>query len=161
MGYRQLFPIVPLHRLTDPQTDFATLVDVTCDSDGKIDQFVDLRDVRETLELPEWRDGEEYYLGIFLVGAYQEVMGSHHNLFGIPDEALVEIDESGFHIRQAIRGSKIQDMIEFARYDAAHLSDQFSSRLEQQIALKKLERSTADKLLNEFRSASNARTYLE
>ncbi len=74
MGYRQLFPIVPLHRLTDPQTDFATLVDVTCDSDGKIDQFVDLRDVRETLELPEWRDGEEYYLGIFLVGAYQEVM---------------------------------------------------------------------------------------
>jgi len=70
----QLFPVVPLHRLQDAKIDFATLVDVTCDSDGKIDKFVDLRDVKETLELPEWKEGNDYFLGIFLIGAYQEVM---------------------------------------------------------------------------------------
>ncbi len=155
----QLFPIVPLHRLTDPVTDFATLVDVTCDSDGKIDQFVDLRDVRETLELPEWRDGEAYYLGIFLVGAYQEVMGSHHNLFGIPDEALVEIDKDGFHVRAAIRGSEIQDMVSFARYDVDVLASQFEKQLNEKARTgSNLDVSS---LLSEYKKFALGRTYLD
>jgi arginine decarboxylase len=157
----QLFPIVPLHRLTDSVTDFATLVDVTCDSDGKIDQFVDLRDVRETLELPEWKEGQEYYLGIFLVGAYQEVMGSHHNLFGIPDEALVEIDETGIHIRQTIRGSTISDMVDFAHYDVKDLLTQFESQLQQHHSAGKLDSAACKQLLQLYENGGSYRTYLE
>ncbi len=100
---RQLFPIVPIHRLDEKPTDYATLVDVTCDSDGKIDRFVDLKDVKQTLELHNWHESAPYYLGIFLVGAYQEVMGSHHNLFGHPNEAHIVIDNDGrFHVTKII-----------------------------------------------------------
>ena len=87
----QLFPIMPIHRLNEHPTDYATMVDVTCDSDGRIDRFVDLRDVKETLEVHPFT-GDSYYFAIFLVGAYQEVMGSYHNLFGLPTEAQVVID---------------------------------------------------------------------
>jgi arginine decarboxylase len=157
----QLFPIMPLHRLKDEVTDFATLVDVTCDSDGKIDKFVDLRDVRETLELPEWRDGEDYYLGIFMVGAYQEVMGSHHNLFGAPDEVIVEVDEDGFMITSAIRGSKIVDMVQFAHYDVDELSKQFNNRIEAAMKSGSIDEAAKKALLKEYQSAANSRTYLE
>ena len=103
----QLFPVIPLHRLQESKVDFATLVDVTCDSDGKIDKFVDLKDVKETLELPEWRENEDYYIGLFLLGAYQEVMGSFHNLFGLPNEAQVFMEADGrFHISKIVPGSK-------------------------------------------------------
>ncbi|MEZ6136882.1 MAG: biosynthetic arginine decarboxylase [Pirellulaceae bacterium] len=117
---RQLFPIVPIHRLDEKPTDFATLVDVTCDSDGKIDRFVDIKDVKQTLELHNWDPAEPYYLGIFLIGAYQEVMGSHHNLFGHPNEAHIAIDAEGrFHVTKIVPGSRIDDMMQFARYDTA------------------------------------------
>ena len=157
----QLFPVAPLHRLNDPQTDLATLVDVTCDSDGKIDKFVDLKDVRETLELPEWIDGEPYYLGIFMVGAYQEVMGSHHNLFGIPDEAMIEITDDGFSVQSVVRGSSIGDMVEFAEYNAEELAASFSARLQHSVAEKKLDADVAPELLARYKAAANYRTYLE
>ena len=92
----QLFPIVPIHRLKEPATEFVTLVDITCDSDGRMDKFVDLHDVKQVLEIHAF-DGSPYYLGIFLVGAYQEIMGNNHNLFGRPNEAHVVVDKGGVY----------------------------------------------------------------
>lgn len=157
----QLFPIVPLHRLHEPTTDFATLVDVTCDSDGKIDKFVDLRDVKETLELPEWKEGKEYYLGIFLVGAYQEVMGSHHNLFGMPSEAIVELDADGsYTISHVHRGSPVRDMVQFANYDPDELVSQFTERVYRQVEDKHLSPELAEELVTAYREAATWTTYL-
>ncbi len=158
----QLFPIMPLHRLNEPIKDFATLVDVTCDSDGKIDKFVDLKDVKETLELPEWRAGEDYFLGIFLVGAYQEVMGSHHNLFGIPNEAqIVTDDNSTYQVTHCVEGSVIRDMVIFAKYEPESLIALFRSRLEDQVAKGSFDIQTADRLVSEYEKAADWSTYLE
>lgn len=159
---RQLFPIVPIHRLNEPLEDFATFVDVTCDSDGKIDRFVDLKDDRETLDMPRWRDGEPYFLAIFLVGAYQEVMGSFHNLFGMPSEAHVTIDTEGvFHITKLIPGSRISDMLQFARYDQATLVETFRRRLQMQVEAGKLNADAAARLAGEYDRAAQGTTYLE
>lgn len=158
----QLFPVVPLHRLQDPKIDFATLVDVTCDSDGKIDKFVDLRDVKETLELPEWKEGQDYYLGIFLVGAYQEVMGSYHNLFGLPNEAQIHIESDGrFHVSKIVPGSKIQDMVSFARYDISGLQEGFQKRIKALVVGGQLDEQVASRLAREYENAAGWTTYLD
>ena len=91
---KQLFPIMPIHRLNEAPTRRAVLGDITCDSDGKIDQFIDLRDVRNTLELHPY-NGQPYYLGAFLLGAYQEILGDLHNLFGDTNAVHVSLDEDG------------------------------------------------------------------
>lgn len=159
---RQLFPIVPIHRLNEPLQDFATFVDVTCDSDGKIDRFVDLKDERETLNMPKWRDGEPYYLAIFLVGAYQEVMGSFHNLFGLPNEAHVTMDVGGaFHITKLVQGSRISDMLQFARYDQPTLVEAFRRKLQLQAEAGQLNSDTAARLAGEYDRAAQGTTYLD
>lgn len=158
----QLFPVVPLHRLQESVVDFATLVDVTCDSDGKIDKFVDLKDVKETLELPQWRENEDYYLGLFLVGAYQEVMGSFHNLFGLPNEAQIFMETDGrFHISKIVPGSKIQDMVGFARYESQHLQGAFSKRINRLVENGKCSAEKAEELIRQYTAASSWTTYLE
>lgn len=159
---RQLFPIVPIHRLNEKPTDYATLVDVTCDSDGKIDRFVDLKDVKQTLELHNWDPNDPYYLGIFLIGAYQEVMGSHHNLFGHPNEAHIAIDSDGrFHVTKIVAGSTINDMMQFARYEHAQLSESYRRQLTSQVTEGKLTKEAADGLLQEFEAVAGQSTYLE
>lgn len=159
---RQLFPIVPLHRLDEPLADFATFVDVTCDSDGKIDDFVDLKDERKTLNLPQWNESEPYYLGIFLVGAYQEVMGSFHNLFGLPNEAHVVIDEAGrYHVTKLVTGSRIAEMLQFARYDQNQLVESFRRRLLTQAEAGRLTPEAAAHLAGEYDRAAGGMTYLE
>lgn len=159
---RQLFPIVPIHKLDEKPTDYATLVDVTCDSDGKIDRFVDLKDVKQTLELHNWDPGDDYYLGIFLVGAYQEVMGSHHNLFGHPNEAHISIDNDGrYHVTKIIPGSRIDDMMQFARYDVAQLAESYKRQLSSQVSAGGLSQVEADSLLQEYEQVAGRSTYLE
>lgn len=158
----QLFPIVPIHRLGESNLDFATLVDVTCDSDGKIDKFVDFRDVKETLELPEWKDNEDFYLGLFLVGAYQEVMGSYHNLFGVPDEAQVNItDTDQFEVTKLVPGSTIEDMVRFAHYDVNTLHNGFEKLIEQRAAQGILDSEKAAQIVEQYKVASKWGTYLE
>jgi arginine decarboxylase len=159
---KQLFPIVPIHRLNESPTDFSTLVDVTCDSDGKIDKFVDLKDVKETLELHNWKDGQEYYLGLFLTGAYQEVMGSHHNLFGNPSEAQVIIDNDGrYHVTKLITGSRVNDMLIFARYDKNQLLESFRKQLSARVESGSLTRETAEQLAKDYEAGAGKGTYLE
>ncbi len=158
----QLFPVIPLHRLQEAKVDFATLVDVTCDSDGKIDKFVDLKDVKETLELPEWRENEDYYIGLFLLGAYQEVMGSYHNLFGLPNEAQVFMESDGrFHVSKIVPGSRIQDMVAFARYDVPHLQEAFSNRIRSAIEAGLCPFEKGDALIQQYAHAAQWTTYLE
>lgn len=158
----QLFPVIPLHRLQESKVDFATLVDVTCDSDGKIDKFVDLKDVKETLELPEWRENEDYYLGLFLLGAYQEVMGSGHNLFGLPNEAQIFMESDGrFHVSKIVPGSRIQEMVSFARYDVPHLQEAFSKRIRAAVESGSCPKENGEKLIQQYASAALWTTYLE
>ncbi|XZE43202.1 biosynthetic arginine decarboxylase [Pirellulaceae bacterium SH467] len=158
----QLFPVVPIHRLHESRLDFATLVDVTCDSDGKIDKFVDLKDVKETLELPEWKENEDYYLGLFLVGAYQEVMGSYHNLFGVPNEAQVMMEGADqFRIAKIVPGSRISDMVSFAHYDVDFLQNQLALKIQNRIQEGCLDEATGKHLLEQYRAAAAWNTYLD
>ena len=159
---KQLFPIVPLHRLDEPSVDFATLVDVTCDSDGKIDHFVDLRDDKETLELPHFKDDQPYYLAIFLIGAYQEVMGSFHNLFGLPNEAQVVMDADGrYHITKLVNGSRITDMLAFAKYDQNQLVEAFRKKLTAEAEAGRLTAEAAATIAGQYDRAAGRTTYLE
>jgi len=120
----QLFPIAPIHRLDERPTVQATLVDITCDSDGKVDDFIDLEDVRRTLSLHPLREGQPYYIGAFMVGAYQDIMGDLHNLFGRVNEAHVFLEddaEDGFYIEEAIPGYTVDRILGMIQYNAEDL----------------------------------------
>src|SRR3989454_6581986 len=120
----QLFPIMPIHRLTTPPDRNGIIVDITCDSDGKISKFTDLQDVRETLPLHRITPGEIYYLGVFMVGAYQDIMGDLHNLFGRVTEVHVFLDpdeESGWYIEEVIEGSTIGEVLAMTQWDNVEL----------------------------------------
>ena len=113
----QLFPVVPLHRHNEQPTRRAILADITCDSDGKIDRFCDLKDVKRTLELHPLRPNDPYYIGFFLVGAYQEILGDMHNLFGDPNIVHVDLDESGRpRITHVVRGDRTQEVLSYVEY---------------------------------------------
>ena len=117
---------------TKPQLE-STLVDITCDSDGKVSKYIDLNDVRETLPLHELRDGEPYYLGIFLTGAYQDIMGDIHNLFGRVNEVHVFLDadeESGFYIEEEIPGQTIGEVLAMTQYDWRDLEKRMKAQID-------------------------------
>ncbi len=118
----QLFPVLPLHRLDEKPRRRATIADITCDSDGKIDRFIDLRDVKRTLELHSLRPEEPYYIGIFLVGAYQEILGDMHNLFGDPNIVHVDVDAHGRpRLTHVVRGDRVQEVLSYVEYFEADL----------------------------------------
>ncbi len=157
----QLFPIMPIHRLNEQPTDYATFVDITCDSDGHIDKFVDLKDVKDVLELHPFT-GDPYYIAIFLVGAYQEVMGSYHNLFGQPNEAHVVIDKDGsYHITKIVQGSRVGDMISFARYDRKQAWEGFARLARARVNAGLMTQDDADALMHQYEEKINRYTYLE
>jgi arginine decarboxylase len=157
----QLFPIMPIHRLNEQPTDYATFVDLTCDSDGHIDKFVDLKDVKEVLELHPFT-GDPYYIAIFLVGAYQEIMGSNHNLFGRPNEAQVIIDTDGrYHIKKIVQGSRIGDMLTAARYDKGQAWESIQRMIGTRVAGGFLSEDEAGSLMKQYESDINRYTYLE
>ena len=158
----QLFPIVPIHRLNEVPTDRATLVDITCDSDGVVDKFVDLHDVKEVLEVHDLKPGEPYYLAMMLVGAYQEVMGNFHNLFGTTNEAHIIIDKDGeYHISKVIHGSPVGEMLTFARYEQEFLQKGFRKLLNREIKKGKLTEDKADLLLEDYDGFYHSYTYLD
>jgi arginine decarboxylase len=158
----QLFPIVPIHRLNEVPTDRATLVDITCDSDGVVDKFVDLHDVKEVLEVHDLKPGEPYYLAMMLVGAYQEVMGNFHNLFGTTNEAHIIIDKDGeYHISKVIHGSPVGEMLTFARYEQEFLQKGFRKLLNREIKKGKLTEDKADLLLENYDGFYHSYTYLD
>ncbi|HEX8634747.1 MAG TPA: biosynthetic arginine decarboxylase [Pyrinomonadaceae bacterium] len=156
----QLFPIVPIHRLNKPPTAYATLCDITCDSDGVVDKFVDLHDVKQVLELHPLIAGEPYYLAFLLVGAYQEVMGNNHNLFGTPNEAHIHIDEDGYLIKKVLRGMTVGEAVETARYEPGQLHDGFRRQVRQRIKQGELTEAEGAELVEFYESRADAYTYL-
>jgi arginine decarboxylase len=156
----QLFPIVPIHRLNKKPTAFATLCDITCDSDGIVDKFVDLHDVKQVLELHELIPDEPYYIAFMLVGAYQEVMGNNHNLFGVPNEAHVHIDEDGYLIKKVVQGTTIGDALKRARYERGQLHDSFRRQVAQRVKKNDLTEAEGAEMVDYYESRFDAYTYL-
>jgi arginine decarboxylase len=156
----QLFPIVPIHGLNKQPTEYATLCDITCDSDGIVDKFVDLHDVKQVLELHKLTPDEPYYLAFMLVGAYQEVMGNNHNLFGTPNEAHIWIDEEGYLIKKVIRGTTVGQATERARYDRGLLHDGFRRQVAQRVKDEELSEAEAAEIIDYYESRYDAYTYL-
>ena len=125
----QLFPVMPVHRLKERPTISATLCDITCDSDGKMEKFIDLKDVRDEIPLHEPKSGESYFLAFFLTGAYQDILGMRHNLFGKPTEAHVVVNEDAdFKVQQIIRGDTMDDVLRSVHYDPNELVEGPSKR---------------------------------
>jgi arginine decarboxylase len=156
----QLFPIVPIQSLNKPPTEFATLCDITCDSDGVVDKFVDLHDVKHVLELHKIDPDEPYYLAFMLVGAYQEVMGNNHNLFGAPNEAQIHIDEEGYLIKKVIRGTTVGEAAGRARYERGLLHDGFRRQVTHRIKNGELTEAEGAELVNFYESRYDAYTYI-
>jgi arginine decarboxylase len=159
----QLFPIVPIHRLNEKPQLESTLVDITCDSDGKVSKYIDRNDVRETLPLHELRDGSPYYLGIFLTGAYQDIMGDLHNLFGRVNEVHVFLDadeESGFYIEEEIAGNTIGEVLAMTQYDWRDLEKRMKSQIDAAIKQDILRPNEGMRLLQEFERGLKDQTYL-
>jgi arginine decarboxylase len=156
----QLFPIVPIHLLNKPPTEYSTLCDITCDSDGIVDKFVDLHDVKHVLELHALVPGETYYLAFLLVGAYQEVMGNNHNLFGAPHEAHIYIDDDGYLIKKVIRGTTVGEATERARYERSLLHDGFRRLINQRVKDEELTEAQGTELAQFYESRYDAYTYL-
>jgi arginine decarboxylase len=156
----QLFPIIPIHKLNKKPTEYATLCDITCDSDGVVEKFVDLHDVKPVLELHKLVAGEPYYLAMLLVGAYQEVMGNNHNLFGVPHEAHIHIDEDGFIIKKVIQGATLGDSLLSARYEGGQLYDSFRRIVMKRIKDGEVSVKEGNELVEFYESKLNAYTYL-
>jgi arginine decarboxylase len=156
----QLFPIVPIHKLNKKPTEYATLCDITCDSDGVVDKFVDLHDVKNVLELHKLEKGEPYYLAIMLVGAYQEVMGNNHNLFGVPNEAHIFIGDDGHIIRKVIYGSTLGDTVATARFDPDQLHDTYRRAVMQRIKIGELSAKDGENWIQFYENQVDSYTYL-
>ncbi|HEQ71388.1 MAG TPA: biosynthetic arginine decarboxylase, partial [Spirochaetia bacterium] len=158
----QLFPIMPLHRLREQPTISAIIADTTCDCDGKIDKFVDLYDVKSYLPLHELKDGEEYYLGVFLVGAYQETLGDLHNLFGDTHVISVRLDETGeIEYSKELSGDSVGDVLSYVEYSPKELIETFKSRVELAVRQKNLTPNERREIMRAYEEGMNGYTYFE
>jgi arginine decarboxylase len=158
----QLFPILPIHRLDERPTRTAVLADITCDSDGKIDHFVSLRDVKRTLELHELKAGEKYYLAVFLVGAYQETLGDLHNLFGDTHVVHVRLhDEGGWWIEEIVKGDTANKVLEYMEYDVAELYPALARDCERAIRDGRMTIAESQALKRFYESELDGYAYLE
>jgi len=164
----QLFPVMPISRLTERPTREATLVDITCDSDGQVNKFIDLRDVRDTLPLhPLSMNGngmpEPYYLGFFLMGAYQDIMGDLHNLFGRVNEVHVFLDPdepAGYYVEEIIEGTTIVQALDSVQYDEKELKRQMKAQVDDAIKSDRMKPSEAMRLLDDYERGLKEYTYL-
>lgn len=164
----QLFPIMPIHRLGERPSRDGTLVDITCDSDGQVNRFIDLRDVRDTLPLhPLTTNGngqpEPYYLGFFLMGAYQDIMGDLHNLFGRVNELHVFLDPdepAGYYVEEIIEGTTIVQALQSVQYDENELKRQMKAQVDAAIKADRLKPSEGMRLLDDYEKGLREYTYL-
>jgi arginine decarboxylase len=156
-----LFPIAPLARLNERPTRDATLVDISCDSDGKIEKFIDLRDVKNTLPLHELREGEPYYLGIFLSGAYQDVLANAHNLFGRVNEAHVRVTADDWELERFVKGAKARRLIENMGYETPELLGWLREETAERVSLGVMTEEEATEMAELYDYELVGYTYLE
>jgi arginine decarboxylase len=157
----QLFPVMPIHRLDTEPKRKAFMADVSCDSDGKIDKFIDLKDVNNHLRLHELENGKPYYIGIFLVGAYQETLGVLHNLFGDTNAVHVSIDAEGHvEIGHVVEGDTVREVLSYVQYDTQDLVDRLRVSVEKCLRKGSLPPEEAAKLQKRYKEALEGYTYL-
>lgn len=157
----QIFPIVPLQRLNERPTRSATLQDITCDSDGKIANFVTNRTISNILPVHTLRKNEPYYLGVFLVGAYQEILGDMHNLFGDTNAVHVSVTDKGYTIDQIIDGETVAEVLEYVQYEPKKLVRRLEIWVSKSIQSGKISLEEGKEFLNNYRSGLYGYTYLE
>ncbi|MCX7596694.1 MAG: biosynthetic arginine decarboxylase [Fischerella sp.] len=156
----QLFPIMPIHRLDEEPTRRGILADLTCDSDGKIDRFIDLRDVKSVLELHPFNPGEPYYLGMFLNGAYQEIMGNLHNLFGDTNTVHIQLTPKGYQIQHVVKGDTMTEVVGYVQYDSEDMVENIRQRCEQALEENRITLAESQRLLQTYEQSLRRYTYL-
>ncbi len=156
----QLFPVMPIHRLDEKPTRRAVIADLTCDSDGKISKFIDQRNVKDTLELHSWTH-EPYYLGMFLVGAYQEILGDLHNLFGDTDAVHVRLDsDGGYHVEHVVEGDSVEEVLAYVQYDRRTLVESVRRTIERALRRGRISIEESAQLRRRFEQGLSEYTYL-
>ncbi len=159
----QLFPVLPIHRLDELPDREGTLVDITCDSDGKVSKFIDLQDVKETLPLHRFRPGQPYYLGFFLAGAYQDIMGDLHNLFGRVNEMHIFLDDDedcGYYVEEILPGSTVGQVLSLTQWDIRELARKMKSQTDKAIKKNKMRPNEGMRWLDEYEASLDSYTYL-
>ncbi len=158
---KQLFPIMPIHRLNERPTRHAVLGDISCDSDGKVDQFIDRRDVKRTLLLHPFT-GERYLVGAFLVGAYQEILGDLHNLFGDTNAVHVRTSDTGEPVlEEVVRGDTVREVLDYVAFNSASLVERFRQDVEAAMRAGKIDYKEAGRLVRVYEEGLRGYTYLE
>ncbi|OUS31595.1 arginine decarboxylase [Gammaproteobacteria bacterium 45_16_T64] len=158
----QLFPIMPIHRLDEEPTRRGMLADITCDCDGKIDQFIGDQQVAKTMRLHELKESEEYYLGVFLVGAYQETLGDLHNLFGDTNVVSVRINSGGsFDFVKEIHGDTIADVLSYVEYHPKELQLRYRNTVERAVREGRITARERQKMIKTFNASMQGYTYYE
>jgi len=163
---KQLFPVMPIHRLNEAPVNHAVISDITCDSDGKLDQFIDRRDVKKTILLHPFK-GEPYYLGVFLVGAYQEILGDLHNLFGDTHAVHVSLADNGdegadgVRLEHIIKGDTVREVLKYVEFDPEALMGKLRRDVEAAVNAGRMEDQQAGRLLKFYEEALQGYTYLE
>ncbi|MGB3560125.1 MAG: biosynthetic arginine decarboxylase, partial [Geitlerinemataceae cyanobacterium] len=156
----QLFPILPIHRLNEEPTKRATLADLTCDSDGKLDRFIDRLNVKSALELHPFSPEKPYYLGMFLAGAYQEIMGNLHNLFGDTNTVHIQLTPNGYEIEHVVKGDTMTEVLGYVQYDSEDLIESLRRQSERALKEGKISISESQLLLKNYERSLRSYTYL-
>ena len=160
-GIDQIFPIMPLSRLEERPTRNATIQDITCDSDGKIDAYVNHDQQKTYLPLHEIHPGEHYYIGVFLVGAYQEILGNMHNLFGDTNAVHISVDEEGWHIDKTIDGETVADLLDYVQYDPKRLVRRLETWVTRAVKEQRITPEEGKEFISNYRSGLYGYTYIE
>jgi len=158
----QVFPIIPIHRHTEAPTRRAILADMTCDSDGKIDSFIESSGMSRTLPVHTWVESQPYYFGVFLVGAYQETLGDLHNLMGDTNVASVHLRQDGsFEFVREMSGDSISDVLSYVEYQPQRLLERLRHTAEQAVRAEKITLAQRQQLLESFAASLRGYTYYE
>jgi len=158
----QLFPVMPIHRLNEAPTREAVFADITCDCDGKIDRFIDPEGERRSLPLHEWKESEPYYIGVFLVGAYQETLGDLHNLFGDTNVVSVELDEDGdVAFYHEVQGDTVADVLSYVEYEPKEMVERFRKLAERAVRRGRITATERRTIVDAFNTGMQGYTYFE
>lgn len=158
----QLFPVMPIHRLNEEPTRNAIIADMSCDSDGVIEKFIDLKDVKNSLPVHTWKPEDTYYMGIFLVGAYQEILGDLHNLFGDTHAVHLNVSDSGeIEISHLVNGDTVSEVLRYVQYDPADLMERWRMSIEKALKAGTIGEAEAGWLQKRYSQALNSYTYFQ
>lgn len=160
----QIFPVMPIHKLKEEPAHEATLADLTCDSDGKIEKFIETStgEIKKTMRVHPYKEGDApYYLGVFLTGAYQEILGDLHNLFGDTDAVHVSITSSGYTVDHYIPGDTVTEVLTYVQYGRSEMVDQVRQFTEDSIAKNMITKQEAKSLIRHYEEGLSGYTYLE